>query len=168
MCGDFGTLGVKELAKEYMAEFDRIRCGSAPSQLWYWDRDCWQWRWSLGWMWMWRWGQGAPSLRKSCQVTQNNCSPHITFCSPVSEQETSQRQGKCKSKSKDPKAGRHVDDICQQNSATTGFFGKQITPSYICRTNFTLGVSQKYQFEILLWLVQNWHSQAAATADCHF
>ena len=112
----------------------------APCQRWYWDRDCWQWRWSLGWR--WRWGQGAPSLRKSCQVTQNNCSPHITFCSPVSEQETSQRQGKCKSKSKDK--GRQARrwylsvKLCDHR-----FWGKKIThPTYIWNGFYTWSQSK--------------------------
>ena len=111
----------------------------ATSQLWYWDRDCWQWRWSLGWR--WRWGQGAPSLRKSCQVTQNNCSPHITSCPPMSEQETSKRQGKGKSKSKDKCRQAHrwclSIKFCDHR-----FWGKKITLSYIWNGFYTWSQSK--------------------------
>ena len=77
--------------------------------------------------------QGAPSLRKSCQVTQNNCSPHITSCPPVSEQETSQRQGKCKSKSKDK--GRQADRrYLSTKFCNHRFWGKKLRhPTYIKR-----------------------------------
>ena len=42
MFGNFVTLGVKEFAKEYMADFvvSGVDQPLALSQLWYWDRDC--------------------------------------------------------------------------------------------------------------------------------